>query len=254
MRDERGQVRWRPLLAVLTLVVWATFAFADTYEQTGILNLMRSQTNGGVVSPLWNGIPQSADYGNLQDGDFFMSSEKFDMRQRHKGATYGLTKVATTNVTLSDQLANPTTNTSFSLVHLLTANTLVAGKRLRVSASGKYTSGLAGNANLVFTLECGPSGQAFATTSNVSTTTGADKAWTVSSDVQVYTAGASGTLYNVITGSCQNAGTTDSLKVGRATGAIDTTAANRIALEVKFSASDATNVIKMEDFAVEVLN
>lgn len=254
-KDKNGKVRAGPLVAAVIILAWAGLAFADTYDQTGILNLMLSRTNGAVSSPLFNTRPVSSDISNLVDGDVWTTTATNDRRWQLNRQTYGTTKVLTTNVTLSDLLTNPTANTTFSNgTQLIENDTLVAGKRLRIRASGKYTSGLAGNANLVFLIAFSPSGTVYATTGNVSTTTGADKCWDVQSEFQVYTAGASGTGYNRITGTCQNALLVDAVKVGRATAAFDTTVDNTVSLLTKFSASDATNTIKLEDFAVEVLN
>lgn len=261
IRDKDGQVRWGALMWALIIAMYAGSALADTYNATGIAGVSQSATNGALSTPIYNVRPISGEISNAQEGDMWSTSSTgqnaFRCRPPGWTATQGWANVLSTNATPSNLVSNPTANTSFTTTFTVPANALTAGKKLRYHASGFYSTSVAANANLSFTLELGPSGQQLATTGNVSTTSGASSsAWEVEGDIQVYTAGASGTLVSNIRGVVNNGSgaITDARKVGRSSGAIDTTVANVLALEVKVSTSDAGSSAKLEQFTLEQLN
>lgn len=261
MRDRNGNLRIGRVLALVVALAWVVSAFAvDSYQATGVGQLMISTVNGALCAPVVGLIPRPADPSNAQLGNIWGTVDRNALRTLPPGwtAAQGFANVLTTNVTLSDAVANPTSNTSFTLVFSVPADALTAGKHLRLHASGFYTTGAATAGNLSFTGEMGPSGQALATTGNVSTTSAASSlAWVVEEDVIVYTSGASGTLFSTIRATVENTGSgavTESLGMGRLTRAVNTTVANTIALETKISVSDAACVVKCEEFTVEQLN
>lgn len=264
MRDNKGSARisWATVVCALFALGASAALCVDTYFSTGVQGLLISTNTYAVSVPILQIRPVPVDLTNAQGGEIWRTTDRLALRADPTGTGMitGFTQAVTTNVTLSDQIANPTSNTTFSLVTTLPANSLTAGRKLRLRASGKYTAGTTAYPNLVFTGSL--TGVTLATTGNVSTSSAANNAWDCTVDLVVYTAGASGTCYSKILGSASLNGSaaggtislTDAMKVGRDTDAIDTTVANTLALLVKVSTSDAAAVIKMEEFSVESLN
>lgn len=263
IKNEDGSVRWRAALALFALIAYVTLAFADTYDQTGIPNVMISRTNGGVSIPLLNIRPISGDLSNGQIGDVWFNTASGSFKAQTGASTFGTLgagSVRTIVVADGSAVSNPTANTTFSQTLAFAANSLAAGNRIRVHAHGKYTTGVAANANLSFTgvLQNGTTGAAtaLATTGNVSTTSGASSlAWTVDQSIVIRTAGASGTMVADIQSTVEGSGITFGTKCGRlGSTAIDTTVIQTLGMQVKVSTSDASASITMEEFDVYLDN
>lgn len=251
-RNENGSVRWRSVVFAVMLAVWVTAAIAETYISAGIPGLLVSTDTYAISVPLLQLRQVPADLTNPSGGEVWNEPTRKAFRAYVGGQILGFTQAATTTAISSPTLSNPTSNTTFNMWHPFVAGQLSASKKVRFHAWGKYTSTSSPAKNLAFTLYYGSI--ALATTGNVSTTTGTDKAWEVEGDVQLRTAGASGTQVNRIRATVETSNTQDSVCVSRAAGAIDTVGANRLELGVNFDASDAGNAITCEEFTVETLN
>lgn len=255
-KNDDGTVRTRSALIALALVLWTVGAFAETYESTPIPGVQLSTDTYAVSFPLIQLRQVPADLSNPSGGELWNHPTKKAFRGSIGGATASLNLCLGTTVADSTELANPTSNTTFSTFHTFAAGQLTAGKRAKLKAWGYYKSVTSPAKNLAFTLYYGSA--ALATTGNVSTTTtiGAGKAaWQIDGELICRTAGASGTQVSFLRANVESGGlTNDSFGVGRASGSMDTVAANRLELGANFDASDAGNAVAVEEFSVELLN
>lgn len=156
----------------------------------------------------------------------------------------------------SGTLANPTSATAFSVKVTLPAACLTAGKVIRTTSWGRYTTGVA----LTPTLDVGTriGGAAFAASGLISVSASlTNQAWYAESSALVRTIGAGGTasgFHRTELGGVL-ALTTPTSQVGRSGSvALDTTATCDVEQSAKFGATDASNAITMEGLLVEVLN
>lgn len=169
-------------------------------------------------------------------------------------AGFGL--VLTPAVSSSSALANPTASTTFSGTVTLPANSLTAGKVLRVTAWGQYTTGT--GLSPTVTVQTRFAGAVLSSSGAVSTAVSlTSQAWSTTTLILIRTAGASGTLVakqDTSFGGLLTAvlPTVSSSRV--ASTAIDTTVPIVIAPAALFGVSDAANAITNEGFLVEVLN
>lgn len=258
LRDQNGRVRWGALALLLWTCVWATKLLADTYTQTGIQNLMISNTTGAIVVPRLNLLPQSTDPSNGQIGDLWYATDQgaFKVQGASKVLNLGA-QIKSAIVASGTAVSNPTSNTSFSSTVTIPANTLVAGNVIRMRALGTYSTGSGGEL-LKFTGELGPSGQALATTGNITPTASASNlSFIVEQTITIRTIGASGTLVAGIYGTVEVASAISGncTKTGRlASRTIDTTVANVLALDILSSTSDASCSLTLEQFVVTIEN
>jgi hypothetical protein len=256
-KNENGSVRWGVLLAALWMMLWVGKLLADTYTQTGIQNLMISNTTGNIVVPALNLRPLSTDPSNAQVGDIWYATDTGSLRTQGASKVLSLGPAIKSAIVASGTtITNPTANTSFSSTVTIPANTLVAGNVIRMRAFGTYTNGTGGGL-FKFAGELGPSGQVLANTGNITpTVSGSNLCFSVEQTITIRTIGASGTKVASILGTLETSAVGgNTAKLGRlASSAIDTTVANILTLDVITSASDASAALTLEQMVVTIEN
>lgn len=156
----------------------------------------------------------------------------------------------------SGTLSNPTAATTFSQVLTLPAGSLTAGRVLRITAFGKYTTGT----GLTPTIDLGynMTGTAIGSSGLVSTAVSlTDKAWRSSMVLIVRTTGTNGTLFALVDAGLGGllAAAVPPGQIGRSGSfTVNTTIDNVVGPTAKFGVSDASNAITCEGLFAEVLN
>jgi hypothetical protein len=153
-------------------------------------------------------------------------------------------------------LSNPTATTAFSQTLSLPAGSLVAGRVVRITAFGKYTTGatLLPTLELGYNLNASPLAGSGLVSGAVSLT---NKAWRSTATLITRTAGAGGTLFGLVQGDLGGllAAAVPVTQIGRSGSiSVDTTVDNTVAPTAKFGVSDASNAITCEGLLAELLN
>lgn len=208
---------------------------------------------GGVRLPSLALDVRSDDLDDAGEPCIWYNGTRKEIRVRTAGQVATVHSRIAPTVVDSDALANPTSATAFSSKVSLPANYLAAGRPVRVTAWGKYTTGVGLTPTL--TLACKIGATTVGSSGAVSTAASlTDKAWLLTSTAIVRTAGAGGTLVGVARGELGGllAAAVPVAQAGR-TGstALNTTVANDVVVTALFGVSDAANSITCEGLLVE---
>lgn len=202
--------------------------------------------------------------GTVTAGDMWYNTSQKSLRVATAAGTMGLSGLLAVTTSNSSAINNTTSETNFDQSFTLPANALTVGKRLKIRASG-YFSTTSGNSSCnanpagnCITLKMKYGSTTLFSTGGASSLSGSmtNEPWFLEGYITVRSVGATGTV--IASGSTLFSGTSGSsspLIGGNASVVtIDTTAATALQLSAQWNVANASNTITMQDFAVEVMD
>lgn len=242
-----GRVPFATTGGILTDDADLTFA-TDTLTSTKI-----STTLGTLTSAAAPGSPATGDTWNDSTQKNLITFPN-GVKQTLSGVIY----TTTASTTVANTVTETTLVGSGVGTDTLPTNFLVAGKTVRVSAWGVYST--TGTPTLRYRVRMGGiAGTVVLDTAAQTTASGVtNRGWRVDGLITCRTTGAGGTVFGQGSSTVSSAafaaasGTWD--MENTATTAIDTTAAQQVVLSAEWGTASASNTITCSNFMVEVLN
>lgn len=213
-------------------------------------------SNGSIAVPSLTLTPASSDQATPTAGCLSYNSTRKAVRINTAAGFLSALMVTDPTVVDSTTLANPTAATTFSQTVSLLGGTLVAGRAVRLTAFGKYTTG----AGATPTIDIGwnYAGTPIVSSGLVSTAINlTDKAWRSECVVVCRTVGATGTVFAVTRTELGGllAALLPTTQVNRSgSNTVNTTVDALVGPTAKFGVSDASNAITVEGVFAEILN
>ncbi|MFA6435396.1 MAG: hypothetical protein WCW52_11955, partial [Elusimicrobiales bacterium] len=188
--------------------------------------------------------------GTPTDGDHWYNTTQKSHRFRETTGTAGLVGLLYANTAVSNAVSNTTTETNFNTAYTLPANSLTAGKVIRILASGTigWSTG-----NIILRVKLGTTN--ILATATLTPTAG-PYLWHTEANITCLTTGNPGTVEGQgITLLATSA--TDGVQaqmINTASVSVDTTASQTVQLSAKWGTANASNTITLRQITIEAMD